>query len=128
MLIQFSVENCLSFGEETTLSMLPAKSRKQKEHIIHSLTGKSVSVLPLVAFYGANASGKSNFIRAFDFFRSLVIGEVDTIKSIPVSTFKLKTGKLGRPCIRISNNCFFIFYPPIVWSTYLSSCFVWLCL
>lgn len=89
MLVQFSVENYLSFGEETTLSMLPAKSRKQKDHIIHCTKGKSVSVLPLAAFYGANASGKSNFVKAVDFFRTLILGEIDTIKSIPVSLFKL---------------------------------------
>lgn len=97
MLVQFSVENYLSFGEETILSMLPAKSRKQKDHIIHCPKGKSVSVLPLAAFYGANASGKSNFVKAIDFFRSLLLGEIDTIKSIPVSLFKLKEENTVKP-------------------------------
>ena len=69
--------------------MLPAKSRIKKDHIIHCSTGKNVSVLPLAVFYGANASGKSNFVKAFDFFRSLILGEIDTIKSIPISLFKL---------------------------------------
>lgn len=97
MLVQFSVENYLSFGEETTLSMLPAKSRKQKDHIIHCTKGKSVSVLPLAAFYGANASGKSNFVKAVDFFRTLILGEIDTIKSIPVSLFKLREENTEKP-------------------------------
>ena len=97
MLIQFSVKNYLSFGEETTLCMLPAKSRIKKDHIIHCSTGKNVSVLPLAVFYGANASGKSNFVKAFDFFRSLILGEIDTIKSIPISLFKLNEKNVDEP-------------------------------
>ena len=97
MLVQFSVENYLSFGQKTTLNMIPAKSRNQKDHIIHCTKGKKVSVLPLTAFYGANASGKTNFVKAIDFFRSLVLGEIDTVKGIPVSIFKLNDENLAKP-------------------------------
>lgn len=97
MLIQFSIENYLSFGERTTLSLIPAKSRKQKDHIIHCEKGKDVSVLPIAAFYGANASGKSNFVKAIQFFRSLVLGQIDTIKSIPLSRFKLNDTSVEQP-------------------------------
>ena len=90
MLVQFSFENFLSFGEETTFSMIPAKSRKFKDHIISSTEGKSVSVLPLAALYGANASGKSNFVSAIGFFKALVVGDINTVKDILVPLFKLK--------------------------------------
>ena len=97
MLIQFSVENYLSFQKETILSMLPAKSRIKKEHIIHCNQGKKASVIPLAAFYGANASGKSNFIKAIAFFRSIILGEKDTVKSIPVTPFKLDEDNITKP-------------------------------
>ena len=97
MLIQFSIKNFLSFGDETTLCMIPGKSRNKKDHIITCPTGKNISTLPLAIFYGSNASGKSNFVKAFDFFRSLILGEIDTTKSIPVSLFKLKEQNLKEP-------------------------------
>ncbi len=73
MLIQFSVSNYLSIKDEVLLSMVPAKSRTMKEHIISNNANKPIDVLPLATIYGANASGKSNFIRAISFMRSLVI-------------------------------------------------------
>lgn len=90
MLVQFSFENFLSFGEETIFSMIPAKSRNFKDHIISSTNGKRISVLPLAALYGANASGKSNFVNAIGFFKAFVMGDINSVKNIPVPLFRLK--------------------------------------
>ncbi|MEA1938732.1 MAG: AAA family ATPase, partial [Pseudomonadota bacterium] len=71
MLIRFSVTNFLSFHEEVTLDMIPAKgARIMKDHEIVDETGKKVSALPLAAIYGANASGKTNLIKALAFMRN----------------------------------------------------------
>ena len=73
MLIQFSIKNFLSFGDETTLCMIPGKSRNKKDHIITCPTGKNISTLPLAIFYGSNASGKSNVYYALEFMRTMVL-------------------------------------------------------
>lgn len=70
MLISFSVENFRSYREKQTLSLLAEESDELIENSIPlelpALKGKRV--LRTAAIYGANASGKSNFIRAFEEF------------------------------------------------------------
>lgn len=73
MLLQFSVENFISFKEEVLLNMVPAKSRTKKEHIIIDEKGKRTETLPVATIYGANASGKTNFIKALDFAKKFIL-------------------------------------------------------
>ena len=62
MLIQFSVENFMSFKEKTVFSMKPGSGNELPNHVYSD--GKNES-LRTIAIYGANASGKTNFVRAF---------------------------------------------------------------
>jgi len=74
MLLQFVVENFRSFQKETILNLTPAKSRIHPDHVLISeKPGPKVRALPLAVFYGANAAGKSNLIRAIDFARNIII-------------------------------------------------------
>jgi hypothetical protein len=73
MLLQFSVKNFKSFKDEAILSMIPTKSRVKKDHIIIDNEGKKTEVLPLVTIYGANASGKSNLVKAIGFMRKTIL-------------------------------------------------------
>ncbi len=73
MLIQFSVSNYTSFKDEVLLNMIPAKSRNMNDHIIIDKKGKSIEVLPLVTIYGANASGKTNLVKAISFMQNIVL-------------------------------------------------------
>lgn len=86
MLIRFNVKNFRSFShridaetqEERSqeFSMIPGKSRKKEEHIY---TNETQNVLKFGAVYGANASGKSNLIKAIHFMRKLIVdGEIPT--------------------------------------------------
>jgi len=67
MLIEFSIENFLSFKDLTTLSMVVAKSFKehQDSHLIR--TGGNLNLLKTAVIYGNNASGKSNLLEANGF-------------------------------------------------------------
>ena len=74
MLIRFNVKNFLSFHakvDETSeeFSMIAGKVRSKKEHVFDD--GK-VKLLKFAAVYGANASGKSNLVKAIDFMKSTV--------------------------------------------------------
>lgn len=75
MLIRFNVKNFLSFAEREDgrteeFSMLAGKVQKKKEHIYDD--GK-IKLLKFAAIYGANASGKSNLVKAIDFMKETII-------------------------------------------------------
>ena len=61
MLINFSVSNFASFKNNVTLSMEKTAIQQHPEHILDK------RVLSGVALYGANASGKTNLLRAIGF-------------------------------------------------------------
>jgi len=73
MLAQFRVENFRSFREETELSMVASSCRGHASHVIEDSEGKGVSLLRAAALYGANASGKSNLVKAVAFARKLIV-------------------------------------------------------
>lgn len=89
MLIQFSLSNYKSFRDEILLNMIPAKSRKMNEHVIEDQQGKSIKALPIAVLYGANASGKSNLVKAIDFARDLVVEGTRPGKPIETKPFLL---------------------------------------
>lgn len=75
MLIRFNVKNFLSFNttennNSEEFSMIAGKVRSKKEHVYDD--GK-IKLLKFAAIYGANASGKSNVVKAMDFMRHTVI-------------------------------------------------------
>jgi len=72
MLLQFSVKNFLSFKDEVILNMVPAKSRVMQDHIIFDKRGKLTNALPVATIFGANASGKTNLIKAVSFAKNLI--------------------------------------------------------
>lgn len=73
MLLRFKIKNFLSFYEETVFDMFPNIKREKFSH--HIYTEMAVPLLKQVAIYGANGSGKSNFIKAVDFLRGFVMHE-----------------------------------------------------
>lgn len=80
MLIRFNVKNFLSFCEREDpkshkllsheFSMIPGKVRLNSNHIYEN---KKQNILRLSAIYGANASGKSNLVKALAFFQKMTI-------------------------------------------------------
>ncbi|VVH66453.1 hypothetical protein BSPLISOX_1109, partial [uncultured Gammaproteobacteria bacterium] len=66
MLLEFSVTNFRSIKEKQTLSLLKTKKNELENNFtaIPLSTGKNLDVLNSAVIYGANASGKSNLIKA----------------------------------------------------------------
>ena len=76
MLIEFSVGNYRSFKEVVTFSMLAAPIVVGDHHINGNnlfLATKEIKLLKSAAIYGANASGKSNLVRAISFMKKFTI-------------------------------------------------------
>lgn len=70
MLVKISIENFKSFDDPVELSMV--SSSKIQEHKDHKSKIKSTSLLKYGVVYGANASGKTNLIDFFGFFKECV--------------------------------------------------------
>ena len=69
MLVYFTVGNFLSFRDKKTLSLEAAPIKDNGSQIIE--VGKH-QILPSAALYGANSSGKSNFLHALGAFSAIV--------------------------------------------------------
>ncbi len=81
MLIEFKVKNFLSIKEEQTFSMLPA-GRVPLSDNPNNVTSKTetscnLNLLRSTIVYGANASGKSSFLKAFRALQYLVVNSID---------------------------------------------------
>lgn len=103
MIIQFSVENFLSFKEQVTLSLVASALKENQSlvnGIVFELEGANISLLKSAAIYGANASGKSNLIKALDFFKWFIINsskEVQSGEKIFVDSFRLHKDTESEP-------------------------------
>ncbi|WDF57840.1 AAA family ATPase [Flavobacterium sp. KACC 22758] len=87
MLIRFSVENFLSFSDRQVFSLIPGKGTLKSEHKTKKIRG--VSLLKTSVIFGANASGKSNLIKAIDFGQKLVLKGTKSETKIDYQNFRL---------------------------------------
>ncbi|MFT4626297.1 MAG: hypothetical protein ACI8PZ_004974 [Myxococcota bacterium] len=73
MLLRFSVENFRSFRQEAEFSFVATRITDSPTHVFPASTPEvDHGVLPALAVYGANASGKSNGLRALAVLRNEV--------------------------------------------------------
>lgn len=89
MLQQFIVENFLSFKNREIFSLQPSKGTLKKEHKTESIKGQWV--LKSAAMFGANAGGKSNFVKAIELGKKLVLRETRTDDLIDFYPFRLSS-------------------------------------
>jgi AAA15 family ATPase/GTPase len=71
MILEFKIKNYLSFKDEVTFSFEATADKNLEEYYVTEVV-PGVRILKLGIVYGANASGKSNLISAFDFLSSFV--------------------------------------------------------
>ncbi len=73
MIIDFTVENYLSFKDMQTLSLVAQPPYDHHANHILDTPDDKLKLLKSVVIYGANASGKSNLLSALGFFRHIVL-------------------------------------------------------
>ncbi len=73
MLLEFSCSNHRSIMDEVNFSMIASKDDTYSERLIHY---EKVNVLRSSVIYGANGSGKSNFIGAIELMKDIVINSL----------------------------------------------------
>lgn len=94
MLIRFVVNNFRSFNEEVELNMI-AQDYRKSEYKTHIYNLGKIDVLKSAAIYGANGAGKSNLVKAFKFFHSIIKNGIK--HSVDQEKFKLCKECLERP-------------------------------
>lgn len=68
MLVEFSVANYRSIGDEQILSLVPSEQKQQLNNIIKKGKYKALNA---IGIYGNNASGKSNVLSAIELLDKL---------------------------------------------------------
>ncbi|AVM53961.1 AAA15 family ATPase/GTPase [Bacteroides zoogleoformans] len=102
MILEFCVSNYLSIKEELKLSFVstPLKESCSEPNDLFPLEDTGISLVRGAVIYGANASGKSNVLKGFDFykrfitdsFRNSQVGE-----SIGIENFRLNASSVKEP-------------------------------
>ena len=112
MLVRFSVENFLSFRDRVELSMVASKKvRRHPEHVVKPSSSTGIPLLKLALIYGANASGKSNLVKAMGMGKNLVLHSIEPDSRIAHTPFKLDPPCQDKPTrleyeIKIENRFF----------------------
>lgn len=84
MLIDFSFKNFMSFGDECRFDMVANSDKQHSE----SLIDNKYSRVRLI--YGANASGKTSFIRAIAFVRWFILHSNQLLENMPIPVVPFK--------------------------------------
>ncbi len=96
MIVSFSIENWMSFRNKVTLSMVASRERQHGKRVAR-LRKYQTGILPIVAIYGGNASGKTNLFKALHFAKTLVVRGTQPDSPIGVEAFRLDPGETDQP-------------------------------
>ena len=101
MLVEFSVENYRSIRGKARISLVagPGKEHGDRNIATPELNPgvRAIRLLPVIAIYGANASGKTNLLRALAAMREIVRQSGSSLKELPVVPFALHPESLDEP-------------------------------
>lgn len=88
MLLEFCVKNFLSFQDTVSFNMAGYGERIHPHHLVKGKGGNDVNLLRGALIYGANASGKSNLVKALAFVKDFVIRGREKSEPIGYTPFK----------------------------------------
>lgn len=97
MLLRFSAKNYLSVADTQEISLV-ASTLKGPECSLVPIPGTDLSALPSAIIYGANASGKTNILKAFSFLRRAILqshARGNPAGGVPRMPFKLDADHEG---------------------------------
>lgn len=101
MLIEFRVKNFRSLRDEQVLSLVASKDKAlQNTHTLNTSVNAVPSLLRCAVVYGANASGKSNLIKALQYMRDVVVESATAIQPgqpYGVQAFRLDPKSAAQP-------------------------------
>lgn len=105
MLIRFTVQNYKSVYKPLELSFIAEPLKQHEQENLINTDFQKTSLLKSLALYGANASGKTNLIKALDFMRDFVLNSAQhnqSNKAIDIDSFQLIAKAQNEPsCFEI---------------------------
>ena len=84
MLVEFTVENFLSFKDPTTLSFEASTDTSLRGNVVEAAQETKFNLLRATGVYGANASGKSNLLHALLAMQRMVLHSVAKPPTMPI--------------------------------------------
>ena len=99
MIIEFNIENCFSFKDKVSFSML-ASNIKERFPETNVFDIKNQKLLKTSVIYGANGSGKTNLFKALLFMRNFVLLSANSVVENPINPpiFLFSTETQELPC------------------------------
>src|SRR5690554_4675215 len=97
MLVQVAVENFMSIEEEVVFKMIATGLKGHNTHKIDTVFNQPTELLKLGAIYGANASGKTNLIKAIEFAQELIVSGTRSGQRMNAIPFKLSAEYQKKP-------------------------------
>ena len=100
MLVEFRVKNFRSLRDEQVLSMVGSKDKSLADtHTKATGINAAPTLLHSAVVYGANASGKSNLIKALHYMRGVVVesAKIQPGQTFAVQPFRLDEGSASQP-------------------------------
>lgn len=101
MLVEFRVKNFRSLRDEQVLSLVASKDKTDREtNVLHTGISAAPALLCSAAIFGANASGKSNLIKALQYMRGVVVESATVIQpgqTYAVQPFRLDAVSSNQP-------------------------------
>lgn len=94
VLLEFSCSNFKSIMNKVTFSFLACKDNTHKEELKKF---SDFDILRSAVIYGANGSGKSNFLSAFDFMQKLVVNSINNQPGDYISQYAHKLNEESDP-------------------------------
>ncbi len=73
MLLRMGVSNYLSIAERQEISLVASKLKGPEDGLLEVPGSSDIKALPSAVIYGANASGKTNFVKAFHFMKQMIM-------------------------------------------------------
>ena len=127
MLLRVTMQNMWSFYNETTFDMFPNPNRKSFPNHVND-TGK-IPLLKHALIYGANGSGKSNFVKALLFLKQFITSK-SCLKNTDMNDFFFQLVRSNKKPMKIeiefyTNGNYYIYgvkikrTPKIIISEYL---------
>ena len=102
MILEFCAINYLSIKDELKLSFVstPLKESSAEPNDLYDLSDTGISLVRSAVIYGANASGKSNVLKAFAFYKRFVTNsfkDSQAGEAIDVENFRLNATTIDEP-------------------------------
>lgn len=95
MLVEFRIKNFRSLRDEQVLSLVASKDKTLEDtHTLSTGLKAAPSLLRSSVVYGANASGKSNLIKALQYMRGVVLESATMMQ--PGQAFAVQPFRLQR--------------------------------